>query len=261
MQQYINKKFVLQYNCYLLATLAPRSNYLTALNTNVVTNVWVESKIVRDSAGKPFVPRHYQIYPEKSKNASSTATFTLYFNQSDFDKYNSSTDSRYAKLPTSSTDSGGIENLAIYTYKSKSQDGSGLPTSYKTKLQKLGQLNKSVVWNAAGNYWEISFDVNSLGGFFIGTEKTTMIISSKETYLEDEAINVYPNPAIDNIYISVPAKLLYKPVQLISINGKLISEQIANAQTINLNIKDVSSGIYLIHFADGEVKKIIVSKN
>jgi hypothetical protein len=253
---------VLQYNCYLLATLTPRLNYLSALNTNVITNVWVENKVVRDSSGKPFAPRHYQIFPERSKYASSTATFTLYFNQSDFDKYNSSTGSNYAKLPTSPGDSSGISNLVIYTYKSKSQDGSGLPTSYKTKLEKLNSANKSITWNATGHYWEVSFNVGSLGGFFIGTAKNTIAASSKEQIQsEDEIINVYPNPATDNIYISIPAKLLYKPVQLISISGKIISEQTANAQAINFNIKDVASGIYLVRFADGEVKKVIISKN
>jgi len=261
MQQYVNKKFALQYNCYLLATLTPRLNYLSALNTTVITNVWVENKVVRDSTGKPFVRRHYQIFPERSKNASSTATFTLYFNQSDFDKYNNSSGSNYAKLPISPNDTAGISNLVIYTYKSKSQDGSGLPGSYRTKLEKLSSINKSIIWNTTGNYWEVSFNVSSLGGFFIGTSANNLTVSSKEQIQsEDEIINVYPNPATDNVYVSLPAKFLYKPVQLISINGKMISEQIANVQTINFNIKDVASGIYLIRFADGEVKKVIVSK-
>ena len=262
MQQYINKKLLLQTGCNLLATITPRSNYLTALNTNVITNVWVENKVVRDSSEKPFAPRHYQIYPERNKYASSTATFTLYFNQSDFDKYNSSTGNNYSKLPNSPTDSAGIANLSIYTYKSKSQDGSGLPTSYKAKREKLNTANKKVAWNATGNYWEVSFNVGSLGGFFVGTEKNSVAaVATEQIQTEDDVINIYPNPAKDNVYISIPAKLLYKPVQLLSINGKMISEQIANASTINLNIRNVASGIYLIRFADGEVKKLIVSKN
>jgi len=261
MQQYIYNTFTMQYGCNLLLKIKPRLNYLSALNTNVISNVWVENKVLRDSAGKPFALRHYQVLPESNDDISSTATFTLYFNQSDFNKYNSSTGGMYSKLPTSPNDSNGISNLLIYTYKSKSLDGSGLPTSYKTKLEKINPKNASIIWNATGNYWQVTFDVSSLGGFFVGTEKNTIAAASKEEITQDEIINVYPNPATDNIYVSLPLKLLHKPVQLINSNGKMISEQMANAQTINFNIKNVASGIYLIRFADGEIKKVIVSKN
>ncbi|MEP6683435.1 MAG: T9SS type A sorting domain-containing protein [Parafilimonas sp.] len=261
MQQYINKKLLLQTGCNLLATIAPRLNYLTALNTNVITNVWVDNKIVRDSSGKPFAPRHYQIYPERNKYVSSTATFTLYFNQSDFDKYNSSTNSSYAKLPTSPTDSGGIANLSIYTYRSKSQDGSGLPTSYKAAREKLNSTNKKIAWNKTGKYWEVSFNVSSLGGFFVGTEKKNVsVLYNDASQLKAEAINVYPNPATDNINISLPTNLLYKMVQLFNLDGKLINSKIADSQNINFNVTELASGIYIVRFADGEVKKVIISK-
>jgi minor extracellular serine protease Vpr len=136
-----------------------------------------------------------------------------------------------------------------------------LPNTYQTSPVIINPFDNDVVWNNTGKYWQVSFQTNLLGGFFIGTEKKPVSVADNENSSAANAvINIYPNPATDNIYISLPTNFLHKPVQLISVSGKIISGQIANTQTINFNIKNFASGVYLVRFADGEVKKVIVSK-
>ncbi len=257
---YVNRQMELNYDDNLLCKITPQGNYLNAVNDVLTSNVWLEKTVITDSTKKPFASRHYQVYPWQDSGYSGNSILTLYFTQTEFNGYNNKA-TGYLKLPASANDQNGIHNLRVYAYNSKSKDSSGLPRSYASALITINPADGNIVWNADNGYWEVSFNTNLFGGFFVGTESSSLT-AKKETAIqtEDQSINIYPNPATDNIYVSLPATLLYKPVQLISINGKMISEQIAKAQTINFNIKDVASGIYLIRFADGEVKKVIISK-
>ena len=257
---YVNRQMELNYDCNLLCKITPQGNYLNAVNDIITSNVWLEKTVIADSSKKPYVSRHYQVYPMQNSNYSANSVLTLYFTQTEFNSYNNKA-TGYLKLPVSPNDQTGIHNLRVYAYQSKSKDSSGLPRSYTSAAITINPADGNIIWNADNGYWEVSFNVNSFGGFFIGTDSSSLT-AEKEASIQaaDKPINIYPNPATDRIYVSLPETLLYKPVQLFNSDGRLITEQTAASENIIFNVGELSAGIYLIRFADGEVKKVIVSK-
>jgi hypothetical protein len=60
--------------------------------------------------------------------------------------------------------------------------------------------------------------------------------------------NIYPNPAKNNVSIKLSNVLSTEKVQVIvkNISGQTISKQMFNADNINLDISDLTAGLYLI---------------
>jgi hypothetical protein len=127
---------------------------------NTTVKVWIET-----IQPVQFVKRHYEITPA---TAASTATgrITLYFTQTEFDDFNIDND---VDLPTGSSDATGIANLQIEKRGGESSDGSGLPGTYTGSIATIDPADADIVWNAAANRWEISFDVTGFSGFFVKT--------------------------------------------------------------------------------------------
>jgi hypothetical protein len=61
-----------------------------------------------------------------------------------------------------------------------------------------------------------------------------------------EFINLYPNPASD--YIHVDFNLPEGQLQIYSVNGKLLKEQVISYGSNNINISDLSEGFLLLNF-------------
>ncbi|MDR0605547.1 MAG: T9SS type A sorting domain-containing protein, partial [Bacteroidales bacterium] len=60
------------------------------------------------------------------------------------------------------------------------------------------------------------------------------------------AINVYPNPAKDNIYITLPENISQAVFALYDIQGKvLIRKEIGSQET--LSVSNLAGGIYIYH--------------
>jgi len=80
--------------------------------------------------------------------------------------------------------------------------------------------------------------------------------ATKIESVNTQMVNIYPNPAIDRIYIegigSKPAML-----SIVDLNGKLtLTTQVANKDGININ--DLKSGIYSVKL-NGMIFKLVVN--
>lgn len=301
--------------------------------------LWVE-----DDQPSNFVKRHYQITPDAFPN-TSTGRVTLYFTQEEFDDFNNQIPAPSLLLPTSPNDENGIANLLIEKISGENIDGTGMPGSYPGAVETIDPDNEDVVWNAAMNRWDISFDVIGFSGFFvktsnsplplqlltfsghrkgsvnmltwetaeeINTEKFIIQRSSdgknyadagivnanntdghqyhfddlykengkilyrlkmqdkdgKFTYskvisllgestMENEVL-VYPNPATNvvNIYTNYE-RLLNTTWSISDIKGNVYLKGIIQSKDTKISTAALQSGIYIIHFQNGEVRKLI----
>jgi hypothetical protein len=139
---------------------------ITASGSSPVTgNIVIESTVdasVQLYNGAPYVQRHYDILPDNNP-ASATATITLYFTQQEFDNFNA-TAAHGTDLPTAPTDATGKANLRIYQYHGTST--TGLPGSYTGSAVAIDPDDNNIVWNAATQWWAVTFNVNGFSGFF-----------------------------------------------------------------------------------------------
>jgi hypothetical protein len=154
--------------CNLIATVVPSG--ASPVSNSINTCVKLDTGATKRGTTTLYGPRKYDIEPILSP-ATSTASITLYYPQSDFDNYNlKAVDSGKKKLPITSGDATGISNLVIrqfhgtgtapgnYTGPAASQDFS-TPT-----------VGFSVVWNATRNWWEVTVPVTGFSGFYITTK-------------------------------------------------------------------------------------------
>lgn len=71
-----------------------------------------------------------------------------------------------------------------------------------------------------------------------------------------EVIDVYPNPASDYIVVETPNET--GVIRIYSAGGVLVkSQKLINSKT-TIDVSDLTSGIYIIHTADGRVKKLVI---
>lgn len=135
-------------SCGVIASLQPASPLGT-----VTTNVTVMPGVPVFGA-RPYVARWYEIVPQNN----GPAAVTLYFRQSDFDSYNTYAGANgYPLLPQGPSDQAGIDTLVVTKV-----DGGTLGTGTATLIRPA-----SVAWDAAMNYWKVSFSTPSFSQFFI----------------------------------------------------------------------------------------------
>ncbi|MDF7817738.1 M4 family metallopeptidase [Runella sp. MFBS21] len=69
-----------------------------------------------------------------------------------------------------------------------------------------------------------------------------------------EALEVYPNPAVDEVRIKLPSKLQAHSLRLIDINGKVLLPQSYQVpfQETNLNLKHLNTGTYILSIETNE---------
>lgn len=112
--------------------------------------------------GHPYVTRHYDITPAANA-ATSQATVTLYFTQSEFDAYNNYVSANHLGLPVlpvNAADGADMGNITILQF-----HGTGTaPANYTGGAE---MITPTVAFNTNNNWWEISFPVNGFSGFFL----------------------------------------------------------------------------------------------
>lgn len=79
-----------------------------------------------------------------------------------------------------------------------------------------------------------------------------------KSFTEQESISIYPNPAKEKLFVSLPAAKANSAVKLLNLHGKVIQTKIANGQTLTFDVQHLPSGIYLVQHTDG--KQVHVSK-
>ena len=87
-------------------------------------------------------------------------------------------------------------------------------------------------------------------------------VLSAEEIQTVEKLNIYPNPAQNDIKLQIPQNILFtvnSKISIIDINGKIIREQFISDTNENINIEQIPSGIYFLKLTD-EKKIIAVGK-
>jgi Leucine-rich repeat (LRR) protein len=147
----------------LIVTIAPTAG-VNALSGNVTSSVFID-KTISVFNNQPYVQRHYDITPATNA-ANAQATVTLYFTQQEFDNFNAYP-GHGLSLPTGPSDISGKANLRVYQFHGFS--ATSLPGTYSGNAVEINPADGNIIWNAATQYWEVSFAVNGFSGFFISS--------------------------------------------------------------------------------------------
>lgn len=153
-----------------IATLTPGGT--KPLSGNVNTAVFLDSA-VNTYKGVPYVQRHYDITPANNA-ASSEATVTLYFLQSEFDAYNDFVTANglgFPLLPAGGADNGNVRVSQFHG----SFSGSSDPGGYAD--QDAVRITPTVTWDGTNNWWEVTFPVSGFSGFFVSTATSALPVS------------------------------------------------------------------------------------
>jgi hypothetical protein len=128
-------------------------------------------------------------------------------------------------------------------------------------------------WNSATSTWALGLVSNNLtgsvyafdtisspqtlyaGGAFTGPfsriMKSNILLGIKEESLQDESVSIYPNPASDNIFISLKSELKNPHVEIYNVTGeKVYSDALASRQK-SINIQKYAAGIYFVKISSG----------
>lgn len=130
--------------------------------SGIIVNHLTIDPSVQTLNGSPYVQRHYDIQPD-NQPATATATVTLYYTQADFDAFNAYA-GHGADLPQGPNDAAGIANLRIYQYHGFS--ATDIPGTYSGMGLVIDPADSNIVWNAADQWWEVTFTVTGFSGFF-----------------------------------------------------------------------------------------------
>lgn len=70
-------------------------------------------------------------------------------------------------------------------------------------------------------------------------------------------VSIYPNPANDDLYINAGTGLLNSQAGLYDANGRLLQTIVITTIPQIIPVKHLTSGLYILHFADGTTEKFI----
>ena len=166
-------------NCGLIATVLPSGS--SPVSGVIKTKTTIDAT-VQSYGNKAFVQRHYDIEP-LTNPTTSTATITLFFTQQDFNNYNAANGTD-ADLPTGPSDAVGKSNLLVSQY-----HGVGTaPGNYTGSLEVIDPNDDAIIWNAATNLWQVSFNVTGFSGFFVSgvSDPLPVKLLSFKHYVQDQ---------------------------------------------------------------------------
>ena len=122
-------------------------------------------------AGTPYLARHFELTPAANASTSS-GTVTLYCTQAEFTAYNAAPN-HGPNLPVDATDAANNKaNLRITKKSGVSSDGSGLPGTYSSTNTVI--TPGSVIWDASGSRWAVTFSTTGFSGFFINSSSNPL---------------------------------------------------------------------------------------
>ncbi|MES2690888.1 MAG: ELWxxDGT repeat protein, partial [Bacteroidota bacterium] len=123
----------------------------------------IQSKVWIDTAqSTTYVKRHYEVNPQNNP-ATSTGKITLYFTQQEFTGFNAVA----AKpLPANATDAIGKSNMRVVQRRGTGDEAGSL-ASYTGAVTIIDPLDADIIWNSTDSRWEVSFETNGFGGFWV----------------------------------------------------------------------------------------------
>ena len=108
------------------------------------------------------------------------------------------------------------------------------------------------------------------GGSFTGPfsriMKSNSLVGIEEESLPDESVSIYPNPASDNIFISLKTELKNPRVEIYNVAGERIYSDALTSRQKSVNIRTYAAGIYFVKITSTDenagvkvlTKKIVV---
>ena len=96
-----------------------------------------------------------------------------------------------------------------------------------------------------------------------GFQQTMLAIVSVEEHVHDINIEVYPNPALDYLNVSIPVLQEDMQFALFDLQGKLIDQQKINSKAFTIGFSNQATGSYLLVFStkDQRIKTLQVQKS
>jgi hypothetical protein len=208
-------------------------------------HVFIDSAI-RSFNAQPYVQRHYDL--SSTTGTTGSAQLTLYATQAEFDAYNSFVSSSGLSLPllpTSGTDNG---NIRITQYSGAS--ATRLPGSYSPGAATL--ITPSASWNAAMNWWELSFPVNGFSGFFIHTG-TNGPLQVQPRNSDAFSLHAFPNPMKQQLQVRVEGQVSASAqLSLLDAAGRVVWQQPMTGTVAAIYVGQLPAGVYLLQYQDGQ---------
>jgi hypothetical protein len=246
------------FNELLNSTEATGDNPILDLFTNVV---YMDALTNTD-----FVSRHYEIAPE-TNISNTTGGLTLYFTQEEFDAFNALQDapSPFGKgnsanlqsqlLPTSPTDRANVSNIRLINRAGNSSDGSGSVDSYPDEVTLINPEDTNIVWNANDGLWEVRFNTNAFGGFWLSSafRSETLDIAT----VVKEGVILSPNPV--QTHLTFKGLKTPKAYTIYNMQGAVVQKGIAT-NVLKANVAHLSSGMYVVKFDDESLSTKILKK-
>ena len=156
-------------NCNLIALITPSG--ANPVNNSINTSVRLDTGATKKGTADLYAARVYDMEPIFSAG-TATATVTLFYLQSEFNKFNvHAFDSGHALLPTGPGDAAGISNLMI-----KQFHGTGtMPGAYSAGTYDsftTASAGVTVTWNSTRSWWEVQVPVVGFSGFYLTSKKS-----------------------------------------------------------------------------------------
>lgn len=122
--------------------------------------------------GEPYVQRHFDIEPATGNQTTTSATITLYFEDSEFELYNTNNPA-WPKLPTLNGGGPGDPNranLKITQFHGVAGTSPSSPGNYPGAAVLIDPADADIVLHLVGSvYWSVTFPVTGFSGFYIHT--------------------------------------------------------------------------------------------
>jgi PKD repeat protein len=118
-----------------------------------------------------------------------------------------------------------------------------------------GSTDQNIYNLTQGTYTVIITDAN---GCSFTESYTILVVGISEVLLEE--INVYPNPASNELFIDLNQSYQNIKIELITENGKIVrSQMVSNQQLVNFDVAELSEGTYFVKLdKEGHIKTIKV---
>ena len=139
-------------------------------------------------------------------------------------------------------------------------------TTYAFQNYGLSEFGKPATMEDPFNKNEfVGLFLNTLT-YFLSMEITDELVSSSDDFTEEKSLLLYPNPASNNLYLSMNLQNLPKEVtiEILDTQGnriKKINRQLLNNEVTLIPIEEIQSGVYFVSVeSDNEVyfEKVVV---
>jgi uncharacterized delta-60 repeat protein len=121
-------------------------------------------------------------------------------------------------------------------------------------------------WLPLANQTDTLLHISENGNYAVivsnscGSDTSNCVLSTNSIFENQENyVLVYPNPTSEKAYLEVLANLIGRVYQITDFTGKLIQTDIIKETNQELNLKDVSTGVYFISI-ENQAKKVKINK-